>query len=312
MYESFLQAFTTSANQRPSPDARVITVATSPLVPSGPRKKLILAFGAVSGIMLGVGLAFVRNLLDVSIRRPQQLREGLGLDCLGELPAVPRRWGGFGRFDEVSCAPASPFARSVRGVMAAVSIAALDRPIRFVGVTSVSPGEGKSMLAGNLATAWAMAGARTLLIDADADHSVISRRVPREDGVEKGTKGAEWTGGIRPHPDHAFEILPNRIVQGYDLMAAKNVQDTFATLNRHEMVIFDLPPFTSGNQGLVAASQLDGVIVAVEWGKTSQEAVAELVHALAMAKAPVLGAVLTKVRKSSNARMRRRARQVPR
>jgi uncharacterized protein involved in exopolysaccharide biosynthesis len=62
MYESFLQAFTTSANQRPSPDARVITQATSPLGPSGPRKKLILAFGAVTGIMLGLGLAFLRNM----------------------------------------------------------------------------------------------------------------------------------------------------------------------------------------------------------------------------------------------------------
>jgi Mrp family chromosome partitioning ATPase len=78
------------------------------------------------------------------------------------------------------------------------------------------------------------------------------------------------------------------------------------------MVIVDLPPFTSGNHGLAAASQLDGVIVAIEWGKTSEDAVAELVHALLTAKAAMLGAVLTKVRKSSTARLRRRARQTPR
>jgi len=309
MYESFLQAFTTSANQRPAPDARVITVATSPLGPSGPRKKLILAFGMVSGIMLGVGLAFVRNLLDVSIRQPQQLREAFGLDCLGELPVVHRRGGGFGRFDEVSRAPDSPFGRNVKGIKAAVSIAALDRPIRFVGVTSVSPGEGKSMLAGNLATSWAMSGVRTLLVDADAEHSVISGRVAHEEGVGKG---AEWTAQIRPHPNQAFDVLPSCIVERHDLLSAKNAQGTFAALHRYEMVILDLPPFTSGNHGLVAASQLDGVIVAVEWGKTSQDAVAGLIHALFVAKASVLGVVLTKVRKSSNARLRRRARQIPR
>jgi uncharacterized protein involved in exopolysaccharide biosynthesis len=309
MYESFLQAFTTSANQRPAPDARVITVATSPLGPSGPRKKLILAFGMVSGIMLGVGLAFVRNLLDVSIRQPQQLREALGLDCLGELPVVPRRWGGFGRVDEVSRAPGSLFGRNVKGIKAAVSIAALDRPIRFLGVTSVSPGEGKSMLAGNLATSWAMSGTRTLLEDADAEHSVISGRIPHEDGAGKV---AEWTAQIRPHPNQAFDVLPSYLVERHDLLSARNAQGTFAALHRYEMVILDLPPFTSGNHGLVAASQLDGVVVAVEWGKTSQDAVAGLIHALFMAKASVLGIVLTKVRKSSNARLRRRARQIPR
>jgi Mrp family chromosome partitioning ATPase len=54
------------------------------------------------------------------------------------------------------------------------------------------------------------------------------------------------------------------------------------------------------------------VIVAVEWGKTSQDAVAKQVRALLMARVPVLGVVLTKVRKSSDAGLRRRARRTPR
>ena len=311
MYESFLQAFTSSANQRPSPDARVITQATSPLTPSGPRKKLILAFGAASGIMLGLGLAFLRNLLDDTIRRPKQLREELGLECLGELPALARRSGGFGRFDEVVRGPRSPFARSIKGIKAAVGIAALDRPIRFVGVTSVSPGEGKSMLAGNLAALWAMSGTRTLLIDADTEHHVISRKIQHDDSG-KEVKGMEWAGEIRPDPNHAFDILPNSVAERQNLLTAENAQKTFAALERYEMVIVDLPPFTSGNHGLAVASQLDSVIVAVGWGKTSQNVVAELIHALFMAKASVLGVVLTRVRRSSNARFRRRAMQTPR
>jgi uncharacterized protein involved in exopolysaccharide biosynthesis len=302
MYESFLQAFTTSANQRPSPDARVITQATSPLAPSGPRKKLILAFGAVSGIMLGLGLAFLRNLLDDTIRSPKQLREEFGLECLGELPAVPRRSGGFGCFDEALHAPGSPFARSIKGIKAAIGIASLDRPIRFVGVASVSPDEGKSMLAGNLAALWAKSGARTLLIDADTEHSVISGEIPHDAG--KDGKAAEWAGAIGSGPNHAFDILPNCVVEKHDLLGAGNAQKTFAALDRYEMVIVDLPPFTSGSHGLAASSQLDGVIVTVGWGKTSQNVAAELIHALFMAKASILGVVLTRVRKSSNARFR--------
>jgi Mrp family chromosome partitioning ATPase len=199
----------------------------------------------------------------------------------------------------------------MKGIKAAVGIAALDRPIRFVGVTSVSPGEGKSMLAGNLAALWAMSGTRTLLIDADTEHHVISRKIQHDDSG-KEVKGMEWAGEIRPDPNHAFDILPNSVAERQSLLTAENAQKTFAALERYEMVIVDLPPFTSGNHGLAVASQLDSVIVAVGWGKTSQNVVAELIHALFMAKASVLGVVLTRVRRSSNARFRRRAMQTPR
>jgi Mrp family chromosome partitioning ATPase len=168
------------------------------------------------------------------------------------------------------------------------------------------------MLAGNLAALWAMSGVRTLLIDADAEHSVISRRIPHDDCPGKDGKGADWTGEIRPDPNHAFDILPHGVAERQNLLAAENAQKTFAALDRYEMVVVDLPPFTSGNHGLAVASQLDGVIVAIGWGKTSQNMAAELIHALFMAKASVLGVVLTKVRKSSDARFRRWARQTPR
>jgi Mrp family chromosome partitioning ATPase len=168
------------------------------------------------------------------------------------------------------------------------------------------------MLAGNLAALWAKSGARTLLIDADTEHPVVSGRIERDDCPEKDGKGMEWVAGISPDPNHVFDILPNSIVERRNLLAAESAQKTFAALDRYEMVIVDLPPFTSGSHGLAAASQLDGVIVAIGWGKTSQNVAAELIHALFMAKASVLGVVLTRVRKSSNARFRRRARQTPR
>jgi uncharacterized protein involved in exopolysaccharide biosynthesis len=315
MYESFLQAFTTSANQQPVADARIITLATPPQVPSGPRRKLILAFGAVSGIMLGVGLAFARSLLDMSIRSPQQVRDELGLACLGELVAVAGRWGGFGRFDEVARTPGSAFSRGIRGIKAAVTVADLDRPARFIGITSVSPGEGKSMLGANLATSWAMSGMRTLLIDADVDHSVISRRVPHNPDQSAG-QALEWVEQVKlqiaKSPQQAFEILPSTAVERFDLLAAKNLQKALAALDRYEMIVVDLPPLTSGNQGLAMASQLDGVLLALQWGTTSRDMVMELVHALVMAKASIIGIVLTRVRKSSNRRFHRRARQIPR
>ena len=93
MYESFLQAYASSVSQQSYPvaDARVITAATRPLAPSGPRSKLVLAIGLIAGLMCGIGVAFLRHTLDRSVRSPRQVREDLGLECIGELPAVSGR-----------------------------------------------------------------------------------------------------------------------------------------------------------------------------------------------------------------------------
>ncbi|TJV01746.1 MAG: ATPase, partial [Mesorhizobium sp.] len=73
-------------------DARVITSATSPKKASRPRKTLILAFGALAGMVAGIGFAVARRGLDRNVRTPRQIRE-LGLACIGELPPVSFRRG---------------------------------------------------------------------------------------------------------------------------------------------------------------------------------------------------------------------------
>ena len=92
MYESFLQAYTNSVSQQSYPvaDARVITAATAPLYPSAPKPKLMLAFAAAAGLILGIGLSFVRHTFDWTIRSPRHIRDNLGVECVGELPPTSR------------------------------------------------------------------------------------------------------------------------------------------------------------------------------------------------------------------------------
>lgn len=310
MYESLLAAYTNSVNQQPHliADARVITPATPPLGASHPRRKLVLALGGLAGLMTGIGLAFARHTLDRTIRTPRQIRSELGLDCVGELPRVG--WlRGFAQLDEVLKRPESAFSSSLRSTRAAISLADVARPLRSIGITSATPGDGKSTVASNLAALCAVSGMRTLVIDADGFHSILTKHLihtqvsasENPDGIE------QLKAQITSVPGLQFDLLPSPVSDAHLLTTPKNMKALINELEAYEIIIVDLPPFTSGMHGLAAASVMDGVLVVAEWGKTPFDLVAELSRILLATKSTVIGVVMTKVRRLSTRQYRRRA-----
>jgi uncharacterized protein involved in exopolysaccharide biosynthesis/Mrp family chromosome partitioning ATPase len=311
MYESFLQALTNSVSQQSYPvaDARVITQASPPLSPSHPRKKLVIAFGALAGIVAGFALAFARYTLDRSVRSPDQLRQEFGIDCLGELPLVIGRRGGFGRLDEVLKSPKSAFTRNLRGVKTAISFNENAEPTRCFGITSALPGDGKSSCASNLAMLYAMSGMRTLVIDADVDNSTLTHNlapasdhsfVPAPDGQESAVRIVTAT-------NQWFDILPSHASAAEGLLVLKNMKDFLAGLQSYDIIIVDLPPFTAGADRLAVGSLLDGVVIAIEWGGTPSDLVGELCRALQVTRTTIFGFVMTKARAVSARRYHRYA-----
>ncbi|MGK9286790.1 polysaccharide biosynthesis tyrosine autokinase [Sinorhizobium meliloti] len=312
MYESLLAAFTNSVNQQPYliADARVITPATRPLVASHPREKLVLALGSLAGLMAGLGLAFARHTLDRTIRTPRQIRDELGLDCIGELPAMGFLRG-FGELDDVLRMPESLFSRNLRSMKAAISLADVAHPLRCIGVTSATPGDGKSTVTSNLAALYGTSGMRTLVIDVDGSHSTLTKRLLQSwpPPGEKHDAIEQIAERIRPAPGLQFDFLPSPVSDANRLITPKNMTALLDELESYEIIIVDLPPSTSGVHGLAAASVLDGVVVVAEWGKTPLDLVVELSRMLQVTKTSVVGVVLTKVRRLSARQYRKRASQ---
>jgi uncharacterized protein involved in exopolysaccharide biosynthesis/Mrp family chromosome partitioning ATPase len=306
MYESFLQAYTSSVSRQSYPvaDARVITAATRPLVPSHPRRKLVMVFGALTGIMVGVALAFVRHTLDRTIRSPRHVREEFGLDCIGELPAVKGRKGGFALLDEVAKYPQSNYSKNLRTVTTAISMADTAHPIRHLGITSALPGDGKSSCASNLAMLYSMRGMRTLVIDADIFHSTLTNRLLAAPSTpEKHGTFAESTARfIAPAVNRGFDLLRSPVSAAKDLLVSNNMQTLLQDLQCYDMVIVDLPPLTSGAESLAVSSLLDGVILVAAWGQTPAHMLGELVRLMQATKTPIIGVLMTKVRIMSTRR----------
>jgi uncharacterized protein involved in exopolysaccharide biosynthesis/Mrp family chromosome partitioning ATPase len=318
MYESFLQAFTNSVSRQSYPvaDARVITPATPPIWASNPKPKLVLALGLVAGLMVGIGITYIRHTLDRTVRSPRQIRDDIGIPCLGELPAVTGRKGGFARFDEVIKSPQSQFSESLRNVKISLTLADSEHPIRYLGVTSAFPGDGKSSCASNLAMLYAASGLRTLVIDADIFHSALTSKLlinsRDETSLEAEAAHRPVTQQIETVPTRGFDILPSSTSDQRHLLAPSNLQAVLPDLQCYDMVIVDLPPLISGADRLAIGSLLDGVIIVAEWGKTPVDLIAELTRVLIANKTPILGVLMTKVRIMSTRRYRRYEVQPPR
>lgn len=309
MYESLLAAYTSAVNQQPFliANSRVITPAVQPTVQSHPRKRLTLIFGAFAGLMLGVGVAFVRHSLDRTLRTPRQIGEELGLVCTGELPYSGLHKAA-GLCEEVIRHPHSPFSTSLRGARAVISLADSGKTRLCIGVTAALPGRVKSAVAGNLAALHAASGMPTLLIDLDSQ-STLTRAVQgslsRIDTKQEAAGAHAAAAAIRTVSPAGFDFMPNEERGAASLALPVNMQDLLKTLDRYKVIVVDLPAYEQGADGLLVCPLLDGVMVVAERGGTPLDSLADLARTLRIANAPILGVLLAHRRRFPRLRMRR-------
>ncbi|MDX1419711.1 MAG: GNVR domain-containing protein, partial [Rubricoccaceae bacterium] len=176
----------------------IIREASVPKRPVVPNPVLNLALGLISGLFLGIGLAFVRYATDDRLRKPEDV-ETQGFTLLGGIPTFERlikeKFGGR-RFVKVegrdvsslavaALHPLSPVTEAFRHLRTSVLFSLPDRPIQTLLVTSPEPAEGKSTIALDLAIAFTQAGRRVLYLDADlrkpTGHTLLG--LPREGGL---------------------------------------------------------------------------------------------------------------------------------
>lgn len=158
------------------PPIRIRQRASDPMAPVRPNRPMAIAGVSVFGLLLGVALVCLLESLDHKVKAPEHLVHGLTLPLFGVVPRFRRqarliRGGHFW----TAAAPDSPEADAFRNIRASL-LGAEDprKPFVTIQVASAKPGEGKSTVALNLALTSALAGERTMLIDADLRHSSLA------------------------------------------------------------------------------------------------------------------------------------------
>ena len=288
------------------PDARVTIEqrATIPQKPVVPDKTRNLAIGLLLGIVLGIAAAFVRHLLDNTVKDQKTLGVAANVGVVGNIPlAKERRKQPAISFDTENSSSAEAF----RKLRTNLQFLAVDNPPRVVVVTSSVPNEGKSVTALNIASALAEAEHRVALVDGDMRRpmldkllgligtvgfsTVLSGQIALADALQQ-TSVPNLTvltsGAIPPNPS---ELLGS--------LAAKRLLDD---LRHHfDFVIIDSSPLLAVTDAAVLAAGADGVLIVARYGKTKREHLSSAVRSLGDVGAKVLGAVLTMTPTSKNA-----------
>ncbi len=319
MYQTFLQRYQEAMQQQSFPvtEARVISKAMPPRIPSKPNKPIILALFMIMGAAAGGGIAMFREFRDRFFRTGEQVRNVLGLEFLGNTPLIPNKpateapeSGHPGLTLPTSVAryavdhPLSSFAETLRSTRLAIDLGIPAKSgARIVGVVSALPSEGKSTISINLAQLLAGQGARVLLLDADIRNPGATRAMARhasEGLLEVLLEGRSVQDVVLRDEKTKLAFLPTvvkqRVPHSSELLTSAQMHKLLAEAsNAFDYIIVDLPPLGPVVDARAMAGRIDGFIFVTEWGKTARRAVRNTVENEVHIRKKCLGVILNKV-----------------
>ena len=297
-------------------NVRIVDKAVPPEHPIKPKSKLNVLLGALLGILLGAGIALLLESLDTSIKTMEEV-EALELAALGHVPKIKETEEYRRRIKSVKAvadqeatkvashlithfAPKSPVSEAYRTLRTNIQFSNLDNPPRSILVTSAGPGEGKSTTAANLAIAFSQMGTKTVLLDTDFRrpilHSVLG--IEKEPGITNHLAGRiPLEGIIRKTPVENLDLIACGVIppNPSELLASEKMKEFVAELQKsYQMILFDTPPVIAVTDAVVLSLLLDGVVLVVSAGQTSQQGLARAKILLEKVDAKVMGAVLNK------------------
>jgi succinoglycan biosynthesis transport protein ExoP len=310
LYEQFLQRFKETSDQQDivEPDARIVSVAAPPVVPSTPGKKLFAAIGFTVSFLLGSALALVLERLDSGLRSAREVESALGLTTLGLVPRVNRLRRNQRPHQYLREKPLSAYAEAIRGVHTALKLSNPANPPKVVLITSSLPEEGKTTFAVSLATLVARSQKRVLLIDFDLRHPSVHREL----GWQVSGGLVEYMAGERS----LQEVIHNDLETGLHFLPVKAQTTTPTDLlesermrqllevcrENYDLIVLDSAPVASVNDTRVAATLADRVVFVVHWGKTIESAARDSLQSLRDAGIEPAGVVLTQIDLRKHAR----------
>ena len=331
LYQTFLARYEEASQQRSFPigKVRVISDATVPQAPSGPRSSMVFGLSLVLGVLMGAAFGVLNEFNERFFRTGEDVRDWLGVKFLGYLPlhgAVktkldrPTTESGSSSYlsgpseSESSQtkrarmriavdAPASMFAETLRNAKIACDVVLQGSSSRIIGVVSVLPGEGKSTVAANLAALLAANGAKTLLIDGDLRNPGLTRAlgIKAKAGLVEAVVSEEpWQSVLKVERQTKLAIIPavarRQFSHSSDLLSSAGMRHMLDEARQSfDYIIVDLPPIGPVVDAKAFAPLVDGFVLVAEWGRTPRALLRSILHSETLIAKKVLGLVLNKV-----------------
>ncbi len=270
---------------------QVIEPALRSRAPVSPKPLRTAGLALVLALFIGVGLVLLLEKLDRHIREPEEIERLLGVPLLGVVPAsaFPGRQAA-GWTQEAF--------QMLRARLTHFSAA----PLETIIITSPVSGDGKTTVVTNLAIAFARAGKRVVLVDADLRHPQVENRL---DGNHSAVGlGGLLTGEYEPADvlrevelDGArFKIIPAGPTppNPSELLASERIRVLLENLRRDaDLVLVDTPPVLVVSDAIPLLKEASGVVLVAKLRQTPRKALVQLAAVINNAGGHLLGAVAT-------------------
>ena len=288
-------------------DARIIGAALRPTNKAFPKTGLTLAFALSFGLLTGLLTVAVRHALDRTLLTRRQVRQALGVECLGVLPKVGgsrdmRRRGLLPLVPIASKQLGSPFTQGLLSAHTAILLSVPKDGRRVIGVASWGRAEGRSTVAAALAQLLSVLNDDADLVDADLRTPTVTKVfAPKAEAgltemlLDRGAGG--WPDSVPLSP--TMSIVPAvgaaRAAGPNLFLGAEPMRALLTHLRASRNLVVDLPPLATTSNALALCPHLDGIVLIVEAGRTTIEEALEAVRLLRAAHGRVLGVILNKI-----------------
>lgn len=285
--------------QQTAVQVTIAQAAIKPIKRNTPNPYIMIPFGILMSLALGAGIPLCVELLDKSIRTPQDVSRHLDVPVLGAVPDIDDEEVAIEKVETaVRDAPRSQIAEAFRGVRTSLRFSSPAENQRTVLITSPNPEDGRTTVAANLAVALAQGGRRVLLVDANFRrpglHQVFSN--VKAQGLSNILVGnatvSECTTatdvsrldiiGSGPIPPNPAELLGSEPCRAFLREAAE----------KYDQVLIDSAPLLLASDSVVLSTAVDGCVLVVRAKENSRGAARRAVAMLSGVGAHLFGAVL--------------------
>ena len=272
----------------------IVDRAQTPGGPISPNLPFNVLLGLVAGLLLGFGAAFAIEIIDDTIKNPDDLTAKLKVTPLGVIPKGPKDM----TLIEVLADPRAPVTEAYHSVRTALQFASDHGVPKTLLVTSTRAAEGKSSTSMALAQNFARLGASVLLIDSDLRKPSFRAPSSASEGLSNLLAGAQNvrecihktnfdrlfllpSGPIPPNPAELLSTDRFRSILG-------EVSDWF------DYIVVDAPPVLGLADAPLLSSVCEGTLMVFEAGKIRRGVALNAVNRLRTADANLIGGILTK------------------
>jgi succinoglycan biosynthesis transport protein ExoP len=299
IFESLLQRTkeTGIAGEMKTSHIRILDTAEVPRQSISPNVNRDVWTRAWQGMFFALVLVFAFEYFDSRISRPDEISSYLSIPFLGMVPALSKTV----KHPRICDTLPATFAESFRCLRSNILFSTVSDGGRAIVVTSTGPGEGKSVVASNVAIALAQSGQRVLIVDGDMRRPTLHQMfsIPQSPGLSNIIVGdAKASDGVQATAVSGLWMLPAGVSppNPAELLGSRRFTELLQAVKGHfDWVIIDSPPVMPVTDAAIIAHQTTGVLFVVGADMTTRQTAKRAVAQLTHARGRILGATLNRV-----------------